>query len=162
MSRSKKGIGTPVAILIAALFISASVLFATRVSGLGVARTVTRTLTSSAAPSSIPLHLVTFNETGTGCGSYEQGVTFAIDYVPSWYVTLGNVTIVQPSNATLPLPQDEGQNLRVFAMISKIAFTVPDGSYPYHVSLGQDGTYDGTAIVDGSDVVVQVIGPLCG
>jgi hypothetical protein len=157
MSQSRRGIGTPAAIIIAALVISASVLFATNIGGLGAIRTVT----SAAAPSSIPLHLVTFNETGTGCGSYEQGVTFAIDYVPRWYATLGNITIVQPSNATLPLSL-EGQNLPVFAMISKITFTVPDGSYPYHVSLGQDGTYNGTVVVDGSDVVIQVIGPLCG
>jgi hypothetical protein len=89
-------------------------------------------------PSSISLHKVTFNETGSGCGSYGAGPTFKIDYVPNWYATLGNIMMVQPSNATLPLPNPEGQNSPNFAAISKITFTVPDGSYPYHVSLGQD------------------------
>jgi hypothetical protein len=160
MSRSKEG--TYAAIIIAALVVSASVFLATSLMGLGVARTVTRTVTFTVAPSSIELYKVTFNETGTGCGSYGQEFTFAMDYVPSWYATLGNITLVQPSNATLPLPSPEAQNRPAFATISKIVFTVPNGSYPYHVSLGQDGTYDGVVVVNGSDVVIQVIGPLCG
>ncbi len=160
MNASKKGIGTPAAIIIAALVISVSILFATSFNGLGITRTVTKEVTSTAVPSSIQLHKVTFNETGTGCGAYGAQPRYAIDYVPRWYVTLGSITIVQPSNATLPL-SSQGVNLPIFAMISKITFTVPDGSYPYHVSLGYDGTYDGTAVVNGSDVVMQVIGPLC-
>jgi hypothetical protein len=110
---------------------------------------------------SILSHKVTFNETGTGCGAYGREPKFAINYVPSWAATLGNTTMVQPSNATLPLPGLEGPNSPTYATISKITFTVPDGSYPYHVSLGQDGDYIGTVVVNGYDVVIQVIGPLC-
>jgi hypothetical protein len=153
MNRMNKGIGTPAAIIIAALVISATIWFTTSFNG-----RVTKTVT--VAPSSIPLREVTFNETGTGCGSYGAAPTFKIDYVPRWYVTLGGITIVQPSNATLLLPILQGVNLPVFAMISKIVFTVPDGSYPYYVSLGNN-TYNGTVVVKGSDVVIQVIGPLC-
>jgi hypothetical protein len=160
MNRSNKGIGTPAAIIIAGLVISVSILLATNFNGLGVTRTVTKEVTSVVAPSLTPLHQVTFNETGTGCGSYGAAPTFKIDYVPRWYVTLGGITIVQPSNATRPLPILQGVNLPVFAMISKIVFTVPDGSYPYYVSLGNN-TYNGTVVVKGSDVVIQVIGPLC-
>jgi hypothetical protein len=159
MNRPKRGIGTPAAIIIAAVAISASILLATNFDG-RVTRTVTEAVTSTVAPNSTPLHKVTFNETGTGCGSYGAKPTFTIDYVPHWYATLGNITIVQPSNATLPL-SIEGQNRPIFAMISKITFTVPDGSYPYYVSLGLDGTYSGTVAVNGGDVVIQVTGPLC-
>ena len=154
MDQSRKGITTSTAIIVVALVVSAGLLFAVSFNVLRVIDTV--------VPSSIPLHKVTFNETGSGCGSYGAGPTFKINYVPSWYATLGNITMVQPSNATLPLPNPEGQNSPNFAAISKITFAVPNGSYPYHVSLGQDGTYNGTVIVDGSDVVIQITGPLCG
>jgi hypothetical protein len=157
----KRGIGTSAAIIIAAIIISAG-LFATDFDGLGVTRTLTRVVTSTVAASSIPLHEVTFNETGSGCGNYAPGPPiYKIYYVPSWYATLGNITIVQPSNATLPLPVPEGQNSPAFAAISKIIFTVPDGSYSYHVALGQDGSYNGTVVVNGSDMVIQIMGPLC-
>jgi hypothetical protein len=72
---------------------------------------------------------------------------------------LGNVTIVQPSNATLPFPNSlGGHHSGAFKMISKIIFTVPDGSYPYYVSLG---SYRWTVVVNGSDVVIRVVGPFC-
>jgi hypothetical protein len=154
--QSKKGVRTTaLAIVIAGLAISASVLFAASSYRLGVTRTVTETATSTVAPSSIQLHKVTFNETGINCG-WGPGLA----YIDMWYVTLGNVTIGQPSNATLPFPDRPGAGYApLYAMTSKIIFTVPDGSYRYHVSLGPLG---GTVNVNGSDVAIQVNSyPLC-
>jgi len=151
----KKLIGsTPAAIIIAALVVSASVLFAFS-HGLGPARTVTETITttSTTQPSSIQLHKVTFNESGE-CGGA---------YIDRWAVTLGNVTIRQPSNATLTVSGIKGIEVTaapVYKLISKIIFTVPDGTYQYDVtSLAPMAPYKGTVSVNGSDVVIQLEGP---
>jgi hypothetical protein len=163
VGRPTRGSGVSVAVVIAALVVSAGALFAASM-GIGATRTTTETTTTTVARASLSLHTVTFNETGTGCGGYGRQPTYAINYAPRWYVTLGNLTIVQPSNATLPFPGGPGVNRPVYAMISKIVFTVPDGSYPYFVSLGNDpgnDAYTGTVVVTGADAVVQVIGPLC-
>lgn len=145
MNRPKKRIGTFAALVIAAVVMSSLIL--ARFSGFEIPRILTE-------PTSIPTYEVTFNETGSGCGGLGS-------YVPSWYATLGNLTKVQPPSATLPLPNPEPSNSPSFATISMITFTVPDGGYPYYVVLGQDGTYNGTVVVAGSDVVVQIVGPLC-
>jgi|GEM_PF-3434295 len=159
---SKKGIGsTPAAIIVAALVVSASVLFAVSPYGLG-ARTTTKTVTttslatslititttSSAQMSSIQLHKVTFNESGD-CG----GV-----YADRWAVTLGNITISQPSNTTYPFSSSGGESdTAAGASISKIVFTVPDGTYNYTTYAPADlFPYSGTVNVSGSDVVVQL------
>jgi hypothetical protein len=157
--------------VIAALVLSAGALFAafTR-AGTTTTRTeteitsITTTTTMVVVPPPISLYKVTFNETGTGCGAYGQQPTYAMKYASRWYATLGNLTIVQPSNATLPFIGLTEINRPVYGMISKIVFTVPDGSYPYLVSLGNDpgnDTYTGAVVVNGADVVVQVTGPLC-
>jgi hypothetical protein len=115
-------------------------------------------------------HQVTFNE--TGCLGPSAGYSGPAAYVPRWYVTMDNVTIVQPSNATLPFPNSgDGPNSSspAYATISKIVFTVPNGSYTYNAFLGTFGAngqggpvdYNGTITVNGSDVVVPVSGPLC-
>ena len=115
---------------------------------------MTETTTSTVAPSSIPLYKVTFNETGMACG-YGP----ALSYAYRWYATLGNLTMVQPSNATLPFPNPGyGAGSPAYAMISTIIFTVPDGTYSYRVSLGD---LNGTVNVNGSNVVIPVEGPLC-
>jgi hypothetical protein len=161
--RPTRGSGVSVAVGVAALVVSAGALFAASM-GIGATRTITETTTTTVAPTSLSLHTVTFNETGTGCGGYGRKPTYAVNYAPRWYVTLGNLTVVQPSNATLPFPDGPGVNRPVYGMISKIVFTVPDGSYPYYVSLGNDpgnDTYTGTVVVNGADAVVQVTGPLC-
>jgi hypothetical protein len=140
-------------IIVAAVLVSAGLLVAT-FNALGSAKTVTVTEPGSTtvASSSVTLHEVTFNETGSDC-------TAGHVYDSEWYVTLANVTIVQPSNATLPFPNSGvGYYAGKFGMISKIIFTVPDGTYPYHASLG---ALNGTVTVNGSNVVVQVPGPFC-
>lgn len=136
-------------VIVAGLIVAAGLLAAT-LGGLGATKTVTETRTAG-PPSSLTLHTVTFNETGSGC-------TAGYVYESRWYVTLANITIVQPSNATLPIPSPAPGYSAKFAMISKIVFTVPDGTYPYYVSLGPR---NGTVTVSGSDVVVQVPGPYC-
>lgn len=117
-------------------------------------RTVTITSTkvsSSSVTPPIPLYKVTFNETGIGC-------TAGYVYAQRWYVTMQNITIVQPANATLPFPNGPGYDSAAFKTISKITFTMPDGTYAYYASLGP---LSGTVTVNGSDVVVQVPGPFC-
>ena len=116
-------------------------------------------------------HQVTFNETGCiGPGAQAAGDT-VLTYMPRWYVTMDNVTIVQPSNATLPFanPGNESSSSPAYATISTIVFTVPDGNYTYHASLGvfiangqsEPFDFNGTVAVNGSNVVIPVEGPLC-
>jgi hypothetical protein len=147
-------------IIVAALMVSASVLFASY--GLVGSRTVTKTVTSASTttnlitttttstevPASIPLHMVTFNESGD-CG----GV-----YANRWAVTMGNITISQPSNMTYPFPPFGGESdTAAGAIISKIIFTVPDGTYNYTTyAPAMLFPFSGTVDVNGSDVVVQL------
>jgi len=163
--QSKRGVqSVGAAIIVAALVVSASALFAASSYGLGGTKTVTKTVTSAStttnlitttttsteAPASILLHEVTFNESGE-CGAYAS----------TWAVTLGNITIAQPSNATLPIFTEEGAAGGAYKMISKIIFTVPDGVYQYDVTSGW-GMFPSGGMVDvnGSDVVVQLEGPV--
>lgn len=105
---------------------------------------VTTTTTSFLTPSK--LERVIFNES-TICDD---------QYADRWAVTLGDITIVQPSNATFPFsvatnfgPAGES--------ISKIIFTVPDGTWNWNVSARTGlGPASGTVDVNGSDVIVQL------
>jgi len=131
------------------------VLQAVTSSGVYGTNTETVTVTTTTSFPSIQLHKVTFNETGESCG---YG---GIYYLDKWDVTLGNITIGQPSNVTLPL-SGNGLASPIYKMISTITFTVPDGSYPFHVSsLISVAPYEGMVDVNGSDVVVQIEGPFC-
>jgi YVTN family beta-propeller protein len=92
------------------------------------------------------LHKVIFNES-TICNS---------QYADRWAITLGDITIIQPSNATLPFRGATNFSPAGEA-ISKIIFTVPDGAYDWNVSVGTGfGATSGTIDVNGSDVVVQM------
>jgi hypothetical protein len=70
---------------------------------------------------------------------------------------LGNQTIVQPSNATLPLSYD-GSHLTGESNYSTIWFSLPNGTYSYTIipndPLGSPQS--GNVTVDGSNFVVQV------
>ena len=74
-----------------------------------------------------------------------------------WGVMLGNQTIVQPSNATLPLSYD-GSHLTGESNYSTIWFSLPNGTYSYTIipndPLGSPQS--GNVTVDGSNFVVQV------
>jgi hypothetical protein len=151
--QSKRRIGSTGAIIIAALIVSAGVVYAVSPYGVGATRTVTSTETSIIAPTSISLYKVTFNESGA-CG----GV-----YVDKWSITIGNITIGQPSGVALPITKEDPSVFSgTFKDISQITFTLPDGSYRYYISGGlsaANGLLNGTVTVDGSDVVVPVEGP---
>lgn len=87
--------------------------------------------TSTPNTVSIQLHKVTFNETGLYCGG--SGA-----YASEWAVTMDNITIVQPSNATLPF-HDEKPSSPSYKAISTITFTVPDGVYYFNDTFGGIG-----------------------
>lgn len=109
----------------AAILVSSSVLFAASPYRLGGLKTAAKTETSTTTVAESPptLHSVTFNETGSGC-------TAGYVYDSKWYVAMANI-IVQPSNATFPFPSGGASySSGKFSMISKIVFTVPDGTYP--------------------------------
>jgi hypothetical protein len=147
-SKVRKGTRTPAAIVVAAFIVAAGILLASSPYGLGGARTVTSTKTITSAATSmtaIQLHRVTFNET-----------TCMNDYADEWAVTLGNITISQPANATFPFSGPVSFSPAGMA-ISKIVFTMPDGAYDYNVSKGiAPYVQTGKVNVNGSDVIVQV------
>jgi hypothetical protein len=68
-------------------------------------------------------------------------------------------TIVQPSNATLPLSESSFQASPSFENYSAIWFSVPNGTYSYailpQVALPQ---HSGSVTVDGKDTTVEVQG----
>lgn len=141
---SKKDRGVVLAIIVAALIIAVGILIAFSAYGPG-ART---TLTTSAP---LQLHTVVFDETGYGCGSQTL-------YAESWAVTLDGVTIVQPSNATLPVSGSEASS--AFQSIHTITFTLPDGIYDYNVSSSSGPLLPsqsrGAVTVNGSDVAINL------
>jgi hypothetical protein len=92
---------------------------------------------------------------------HQSGACSPLAYVAPWSVTLGNETVAEPSNTTLPIPGGpyaagpENQNL------STIAFSVPDGVYQYNLSpSGAFASPVGSVTVNGSDVSIEVNGPL--
>jgi hypothetical protein len=151
-----------IAALVIGLLIGAAATYALAAASPG--RTITTTTTLPAVTStgtatvtaiqqianvgSIPLHKVTFNESGD-CG----GV-----YADPWAVTMGNITISQPSNMTYPFPPSvDESDTAAAALISKIVFTVPDGTYNYTTYAPASlFPFSGTVDVNGSDVVVQL------
>ena len=163
--QSKKATRTAAAIIIGALLVSVSLLFAA--SNYGGTTTVTKVETTTSTISMTTanptqLYMVTFNETG-GC------VTAAIPVSPfyynRWYVTMDNITLIQPSNVTLSQINNEtvGYN-QAYREISTITFTVPDGTYSYFVSVGvvEGRGSQGAVTVNGSDEAVQIhTGPYC-
>jgi hypothetical protein len=130
----------------------------------------TTTITSTEENASIRLHELTFNESGE-CGAYAS--TWAVTLTTLLYpnsehppfdnpppYVIGNVTITQPSNATLPINTAGGSAGGAYKMISKIVFTVPNGIYQYNVTSSWDFAPSGGVIgVNGSDLVVQLAGP---
>lgn len=77
-------------------------------------------------------------------------------YLAPWEVMLGNMTAVQPSNATLPLSESSFEAAHAFFNDSIISFLVPNGTYPYQVLPKAFLGMSGTLTVNGSDVIVEV------
>jgi hypothetical protein len=74
-----------------------------------------------------------------------------------WGVVMNHQTVVQPSNATLPLSYDASR-LTGDSSYSTIWLSLPNGTYTYSILpkniFGQEQT--GNVTVDGSNAVVQV------
>ncbi|MDA4112645.1 MAG: hypothetical protein OK474_01190 [Thaumarchaeota archaeon] len=121
--------------------------------------------------------LVDVAYTGTSCvtitSSPTQGfarefrVTFAQSgacspsaYIAPWSVNLGNEIEAEPAGATLPIQNDTYTASPLYANVSTIIFSVPDGTYQFRVSpFGPFGPDSGTVTVDGADVTVPLSGP---
>lgn len=86
----------------------------------------------------------------------ESNCPYGVWLVP-WAVVMNNQTVVQPSNATLPLTY-AATRLSYNSTYSTIWFSVPNGTYGYSILpnnfYGQE--QHGNVTVDGSNVQVQV------
>jgi hypothetical protein len=86
----------------------------------------------------------------------ESRCPYGVWLVP-WGVMMDNQTVVQPSNATLPLAYS-ATHLSYNSTYSTIWFSVPEGTYGYSIlpndSYGQG--QQGNVTVDGSNILVQV------
>jgi hypothetical protein len=129
-----------VSIVVAAVIVSASILaypsFQT---------TVTKTLTVDGTSQLYQVEFV--QESSCPYGSW----------LFPWGVMLGSQTVVQPSNATLPLSYSES-HLTSNSSYSTIWFSLPNGTYSYTI-IPNDPTgsaQSGNVTVDGTSVVVQV------
>ncbi|MGD0319308.1 MAG: hypothetical protein ABSB56_06415 [Nitrososphaerales archaeon] len=89
----------------------------------------------------------------------QQGVCSPKVWAAPWAVVMDKQTIVQPSNATLPLSESSFQASPSFENYSAIWFSVPNGTYSYailpQVALPQ---HSGSVTVDGKDTTVEVQG----
>ena len=138
-----------VAIIVAGVVIGAGI-FAS--SYLGTSRTVTETTTVTstfATTSGTPqLYQLEFSQ--------ESNCPYGSWLIP-WAVVLNGQTVVQPSNATLPLSSN-GAHLTGDSNYSTILFSLPNGTYNYTIlpdnPLGS--AQSGNVTIDGSGVVVQV------
>ena len=118
----------------------------------GTSRTVTETTTvtstSATTGETSQLYQVEFTE--------ESNCFYGSWFTP-WGVDLDGQTVVQPSNATLPLSFNGGP-FTGDSNYSTIWFSLPDGTYSYTI-LPNDplgSAQSGNVTVDGSDVTVQV------
>lgn len=106
--------------------------------------------------------------TSTSSGTQLYGVAFtqAGDcspkiYVAPWSVTLGNQTIAQPSNATLPISGGAFAASSGYESLSTIIFSVPNGVYSYTLSPpGAFSLDSGSVTVNRFSVSVTVNGPV--
>jgi len=137
-----------IAIVIASVVIGGSIVAS---SYLGTSHTVTETTTSILTRTGTSqLYQVEFlQESNCPYGSW----------LYPWGVTVGNQTIVQPSNATLPLSYN-GSHLTGESNYSTIWFSLPNGTYSYTIipndPLGSHQSGDVT--VDGSNLTILVYG----
>jgi hypothetical protein len=96
---------------------------------------------------STPLYAVTF-----------QQLPCAGDYAVPWSVTLGNDTVVMPSNATVP--GHGSASLQDDPAAATIMFTVPPGSYSYTIlptaGFEYPGNTTGTVVVSSGNLIVQI------
>jgi hypothetical protein len=119
---------------------------------LGEAAIVSSGTVTASVPVESQLYDVTFRQSGA-CSP--------LAYVAPWSVTLGNETVAEPSNATLPIPGGPYLAGPQYQGLSTIVFSVPNGIYQY--SLAPSGAFAqaaGSVTVNGSDVSIEVNGPV--
>jgi len=141
-----------IAIVIAGILIAASLFVAvgTPTKTTTITSTATSVSTTTQAEGSSRLYQVEFSQ--------ESNCPYGVWVVP-WAVVLNNQTIVQPSNATLPLLRSTNGTSDDFDInYSAIWFSLPNGTYSYTIFpknfYGQEQS--GNVTIDRSDVVVQV------
>ena len=78
-------------------------------------------------------------------------------YPGPWAVSLNNKTVVEPSNASFPLPEGGITWMSSYKSYSLIVFSVPDGKYIYTVYPRTIFSERGTVVVNGSGVVIPVV-----
>jgi hypothetical protein len=90
----------------------------------------------------------------------QSGACTPTVYAAPWSVMLGPWTVAEPPNATLPISTTYGSATPSYMNDSMIIFAVPNGQYPYNVTMGWSvGNPTGTVSVEGADVMVLVQGP---
>ncbi|HZW55839.1 MAG TPA: hypothetical protein VFF30_06075 [Nitrososphaerales archaeon] len=142
-----------VPILIIALVFGAYLSLAITSAGASSSTTTSTSIATSVSSTSAPqgYHNLIFNQTGW-CSPQV--------YLAPWAVSLSNgITIAQPSNATLPLPEKGVYTYsQAYTNYSVITFRVSDGIYNYNVYPKSEfpGQSSGTVIVKGADVTVQL------
>ena len=90
----------------------------------------------------------------------ETGYCSPAVYPAPWAVTLNNkTTLVEPPNASLPLPENGVTSYSPSNKnYSMIVFSVPNGTYNYTIYPKVIFRQSGTVTVNNSDVLIQVIG----
>src|SRR5271154_101833 len=140
-----------VAAAIAAIVVAASALTFGGVLAGRRTTTVSTTITESATPPAARVYQVIFKQTGGCSPAY---------YAAPWSATLGSETEAEPANATLPLLNDTGNTSPSFVNASVIVFSVPNGTYQYHlVPAFTFGNPSGILTVQGGDIMISVQGP---
>jgi hypothetical protein len=149
----------PSAIIIAGVLISASLFFVFA----GTKTTVTVTNTASGGTETTDTSTVTETVTQTGASRLydvefvQESNCYYASWVAPWAVVVDGQTVLQPSNATLPLSSNEF-HFTADSNYSTISFSLPNGTYRYDI-LPDDplgSRQSGNITVDGSDVEVQV------
>ena len=154
------------AIVIAAVLISTALFMTSSASDTTITETTTETNTT--------VEMTTLSHSATTMTSsktinstrlrvYElvfQQVSLPCGILSPWAVTLGNRTVVEPSNGTIPT-DSTGKPVPPSFGLTTIEFSVAPGSYNYTLSpsniWNQTSTHDfGFVTVIGSDVTVQI------
>lgn len=153
-----------VGIVLAAVIVSATI-FVTYTSVTTVTRTTTSTTTefttflvsestrASASSNGTRVFQATFQQVRY-CGQYN---------ILPWAVTLNGFTEVQPSNQSFPLPTNTFSTFVPDQNLTRITFSLPDGTYNYavwggtpHGPGGQLYPEGGTVEINGSNVLVNL------
>jgi hypothetical protein len=105
--------------------------------------------TTSYSTSNTALYYLVFRETPVS--------TCNPSYLSEWSVTLNNETKAQPSNATLPIPDNQWNAGTQYANLSEIIFSVAAGTYNYTIHPNSALTPNsGTVEVNDSSLTLSI------